>query len=71
MGKHKILDKDKLQVIYYLNVQTIDEEDIMPYVEDFAEKVKKDNDGSVIYHIIPCMGEHEPQIEFYWPPCKK
>ena len=63
-----MLDKDKLHIIFYVNVKNIDEVDIQTYVEEVASSVSKDNDGSVVYYFIPTTEDRENWIEFHWPP---
>lgn len=63
-----MLEKDKLQVVFYVNVKNIDPSDVSAYVEEVANAMSKDNDGSAQYYFIPITDDRENYIEFHWPP---
>ena len=63
-----MLDKDKLHIIFYVNLKKINEHDIPAYMEKVANSVSKNNDGSVVYYFIPITEDRENWIEFHWPP---
>lgn len=62
-------DKDKLQVVYYVNVKNIDGKDVPSYIDGIRECLKCDD--SVCQYFIPVMDERFPPIEFYWPHYEK
>lgn len=63
-----MLDKDKLQTVFYVNVKNIDPCDVSTYIEEIADSMSRDNDGSVQYYFIPTTDDRETYIEFHWPP---
>lgn len=72
-GKEKVLqrqfyDRDKLHVVYYINVEELTDEDAENYVTDMYEAVNDGNDGSVINTIFKVRGEHFPPVEYHFPP---
>lgn len=72
-SKEKVLqrqfyDRDKLHVVYYINVEALTVEDAENYVTDIYETVNDGNDGSVINTIIQVRGEHFPPVEYHFPP---
>lgn len=63
-----MLDKDKLHIVFYVNLKNIDKDDIPVYMEGVMSSMSKDNDGSVLYYFIPTTEDRENWLEFHWPP---
>lgn len=66
--QNQFYDRDKLHMIYYINVEGIDKDDRESYVEEFSKVMDDGNDGSVVNYIVPVNGEHIPPVEFHFPP---
>ena len=62
MSKDIILDKDKLWVVAYISICSIDNADVPIYINEFANSFKYDKSVNTI--IIPTR-EPESKIEFY------
>jgi len=45
--------KDKIILVYYLDIRYINSSDVNQYLFDFYEKIKEENDDSVYQIIIP------------------
>ena len=59
-----ILEKDKLHIVYYINVGNIIGCDVIEYVEDVADIMCTPNDdGSVQQIFVPVNGERERMVE--------
>lgn len=63
----KFYDKDKLHIIYYVNIENIDEVDVEAYIREIANEFA-DVDGSTKPIFIPVRGERDNMVEFHWPP---
>lgn len=53
-----MLDKDKLILAFYINVDGIDQYDIPEYLNDAREGLTSNLDDSVISYFIPIEGEN-------------
>ena len=53
-----MLDKDKLILAFYINVDGIDQYDIPAYLNDARECLTGNLDDSVISYLIPIEGEN-------------
>ena len=62
-----MLEKDKLHIVYYINVTNIDDTDIPDFIEDIANAFA-DRDGSTTPLFIPTRTGDETRVEFHWPP---
>ena len=59
-----MLDKDKLYIVSYIGIKSIDDADVPGYIEDVTEHISKGFDDSVKFLIIPTR-EKETHIEFF------
>jgi hypothetical protein len=59
-----MLDKDKLYIVAYLGLKSIDDADVPGYIEDVTEHISKGFDDSVKFLVIPTR-EKETHIEFF------
>jgi len=53
-----MLDKDKLILVFYINVDRIDRYDIPAYLSEAREYLSRNLDDSVISYFIPIEGEN-------------
>ena len=53
-----MLDKDKLILVFYINVDRIDQNDIYEYMNDARKCLTRNLDDSVISYFIPIEGEN-------------
>lgn len=53
-----MLDKDKLILVFYINVDRIDQYDIPGYLNDARKGLTRNLDDSVISYFIPIEGEN-------------
>lgn len=53
-----MLDKDKLMLVFYINVDRIDRYDIPAYLNEVKEGLTGNLDDSVISYFIPIEGEN-------------
>ena len=65
-GDRKFFDRDKLQIVFYVDVTGIDGSDIPTYMEEISNSFGSDE--SVSSFFIPTKGQHYPMVEFHWPP---
>lgn len=53
-----MLDKDKLILVFYINVDSIDSCDVYDYLNEAREGLTSNLDNSVISYFIPIEGEN-------------
>jgi hypothetical protein len=53
-----MLDKDKLMLAFYINVDRIDQSDMPAYLNEVREGLTRNLDNSVISYFIPIEGEN-------------
>ena len=63
MEEKKILDRDKLWLVFYLKVDGLDTSDIPTYIDSFHNSMRQKFDESVVVLTVPTRGENH--VQFY------
>ena len=52
-----MLNKDKLILVAYIDVSGNSDADASSLLQEVVNRLEKDNDGSILYYVIPVRGE--------------